>query len=137
MKRFLVPLIIISLLFSVTLGLAAMNHMDGQGHGQCPFEVMGVASCGLAKNAFDFIIPHLNLFSRLFSATLFNSISLAALSLLALGLFAVFRKEFLVLQPRFLVAENYFSSSFVSSAAKRTTHWLALHENSPAFIGRR
>src|SRR3989344_7169333 len=129
MKRFLVPLIIISLLFSVTLGLAAMNHMDGQGHSQCPFEVMGVASCGLAKNVFDFIILHLNLFSRLFSATLFNSISLAALSLLALGLFAVFRKEFLVLQPRFLVAENYFLSSFFFLAVRRSPHLAGFHGN--------
>ncbi len=138
MKRLLIPLVIISLLSSITLGLAAMNHLEnGQGHSQCPFDAMNLINCDLVKNSFDFIALHLNLFSRMFSATLFASVSLSLFFVLVFGLLAVFRGGLPVLKPHFLVTESRLQFSFVPSAARRTTRWLALRENSPAFAARR
>ncbi|HEY4506671.1 MAG TPA: hypothetical protein VJH71_00710 [Candidatus Paceibacterota bacterium] len=138
MKNYIIALLIISSLVSVSFGLVAMNHMDGQGHGECPFEVSGVTNCVQAQNPIDFATSHLNAFSKFYSATPVNGFSLISLYLLwSLAIFIIFNKELELFKFQPLLARNNPKESFVAPSRIVLTDWLSLHENSPAFIGGR
>ena len=139
MKNYLIPFLVIGLLVSASFGLVMMNHMDGQGHSNCPFDTAGASGCAQARNPIDFVVSHLNALSRFFSALPVNSlaslISLFLLSILAIA--TIFNKESEFLKLRPLFAKNHFHESFVPINKVLITRWFSLHENSPAFIGGR
>jgi hypothetical protein len=136
MKNRLIPLLFIGLLLSTSFGLLAMNHIDGQGHGQCPFEVTGVNDCSQALNTIDFVASHLDVLSQFSLATPSEGFSgLIALSLLlAFALFLVFNKGFELPNLKPVSIQSRFRQSFVPPTKILLTRWFALHENSPAFI---
>lgn len=138
MKNYLIALLIIGSLLSASFGLVMMNHMDGQGHGQCPFEATRATDC-VQANPIDFVISHLNAFSKYSSAIPVNgfAISLTLLLALAFAVFIVFNKEFDLFKSQLLTVKGHLRESFVSPNKTLLNHWFALHENSPAFmIGR-
>ena len=139
MKNSFIPLLIISSLISASFGLVMMNHMDGQEHGQCPFEATGVTNCVQVQNPIDFVTSHLNAFSKFSTAVPVNSFvtSLTLLLALALAAFITFNKEFELFKLRPLLARDHLRESFVPPNRILLMQWLALHENSPAFIGGR
>jgi len=105
MKNSFIPLLMISSLISASFGLVMMNHMDGQGHGQCPFEATGITDCVQVQNSIDFVTSHLNAFSKFSSAVPINSfaISLTLLLALVLAVFIIFNKEFELLKFRSMI----------------------------------
>src|SRR3989344_7206678 len=106
MKNSFIPLLIIGSLLSASFGLVMMNHMDGQEHGQCPFEATGITDCVQVQNPIDFVTSHLNAFSKFSSAVPVNSfaISLTLLLALALTVFIIFNKEFELFKSEPLLA---------------------------------
>ena len=139
MKNSFIPLLVIGSLLSAGFGLVMMNHMDGQGHGQCPFEATGITDCVQVQNSIDFVTSHLNAFSKFSSAVPINSfaISLTLLLALVLAVFIIFNKEFELLKLEPLLARNHLRESFIPPNRILLTDWLSLHENSPSFIGGR
>ena len=139
MKKYLISLLIIGSLISASFGLVMMNHMDGEGHGQCPFEATTILDCVQVQNPIDFVTSHLNAFSKFSSAIPVNSFvtSLTLLLAVALAVFIIFNKEFELFKLRPLFVIKHLRESFVPPNRILLTRWLALHENSPSFIGGR
>ena len=132
MKRYLFSLLIIGSLLSASFGLVMMKHMDG--HGQCPFEPAGITDCIQVQSPIGFATSHLNYFSKFYVAVSVNSfvISLTLLLALAFAILITFNKEFELFKLQLLFARNHLREFFVSPNKILLTHWLALHENSPA-----
>ena len=139
MKKLLVLLLIIGPLFLSSFGLFTMNHGDMMEHGQCPFETAGITDCSQVQGPIDFVISHLNALSKFSLAIPLNSftVSLALLLTLALAILFTFYKEFELFKFRPLLAIDRFQESFIPSNKILLNSWLALHENSPSFIGGR
>ena len=139
MKNYVISLIIIGSLLSAIFGLVMMNHMDGQGHGQCPFEATGIIDCVQVQNPMGFITSHFNAFSKFSSAIPVNgfAISLALLLALVFGVIIIFTKGFGLFKSQSLLFKDRLRESFVPPNKILLTRWFALHENSPALIGGR
>jgi len=139
MKRYLFSLLIIGSLLSASFGLVMMNHMDGQGHGQCPFQATGITDCVQVQNPIDFVTSHLGALSKLSSAVPVDSFaaSLTLLLVLTLAVFITFNKELELFKLQPLLARSHLRESFVPPNKIILNHWFALHENSPSFIGGR
>src|SRR3989344_3127992 len=135
MKNAVTPLLLISMLFSVTLSVAMMNHTDEMGHSLCPFEVAGLAECAQVQNTVDSLTSHLSALSKFFSTTpaggFANLISLFLLLALAIVVTYSNRDPY-KLKP--LLIENQFRESFIAPNRILFNSWFSLHENSPAFI---
>ena len=134
MKNYLLPVLIIGLLLSANLGLATMNHMDGQDHVKCPFDAAGFTNCTQVQSPLDLITIHLNAFSRSFLSTPVGSffVFLSLLLLLGLAAFVTFSNdaEFLKRDQGHII--KYLYGYFVSHSEQQIIQWLSLHENSPA-----
>lgn len=137
MKNSFMPLLIIGFLLSASFGLVMMNHMDGQGHSQCPLKTAGVIDCAQVQNPLDFITSHLNAVSKFFSAVLTKNFAASLLYLLVLtfAVLIIFDKQLLALIRSFVRSRS--KEAFIPPHKILFNHWFALHENSPAFIGRR
>lgn len=136
MKNSFLPLFIIGLMLFSSFSLAIMDHMDGQNHAKCPFETAGTVDCTQVQNAIDFVVSHFGAVSGFFSAGIAgNSVNLIALSLLLmLAVSAIFNKSNDPFRLRPVTLENLSREVFISPNKIILTHWLAMHENSPAFI---
>ena len=139
MKNHFITMLIISSLLSASFGLVIMNHMDGQGHGQCPFEPTGVTDCVQVQNPIDFLTSHRNAFSKFSLATTVDSFAtfLTSLFALALAVLIIFNKESGLFKSQHLLERKHLRESFVAPNKILLTHWLAFHENSPAFLSGR
>lgn len=137
MKNVIIPLLLISVLFSASLSLVAMNHTDEMGHIQCPFAE--VTNCAQVQSSLDFMTSHLNALSKLYSATPVNSFALSFSLILALALatFIGFNKKFESPPLQTTFFRSRLRESFISPNRILFNHWLSLHENSPAsLVGR-
>ncbi|OGN27633.1 MAG: hypothetical protein A2941_01420 [Candidatus Yanofskybacteria bacterium RIFCSPLOWO2_01_FULL_49_17] len=132
MKRALIPLIIIGLLVSGTLGLFLMDHMDSSSHIKCPFESAGIINCVLVQNPLDLATSHLNAFSKFFSAAPVSAFAalMSLAVLLAFALLVVPSYQFPKLRPARI--KRYSAGRFIPLSDRDFIHWFALHENSPA-----
>lgn len=133
MKNPLIPLVVIGILISASFGLVLMSHMDEQGHGQCPFETAGVAVCGLMQTPIDFVVSHLNAFSKFSSAIVVTSL-LAMLLLLTFSLLFKLYYDSALFGLRPLLIGSLPRGSFISPHRQKLTHWLSIHENSPTVL---
>ncbi len=136
MKNHIIPLLVIGLLLSASFGLAIMNHMDGQGHNQCPFETAGTVDCVQVQNPTGFAVSHLNALSRFFSAIPVNGFAglSASYLLLAFGALFFFKKDSEPFKLKPLFIQRCLYESLVTPNKILLAHWFSLHENSPAFI---
>lgn len=136
MKNLITSLFLIGILLSASFGLVMMNHTDGMGHSQCPFEAVGVTDCAQVQNPLDFMVSHLNAIARFFSAAPVDSfmISLALLLILAFSILIGFNKKLESLTLWAVFAKSHIRESFVSPNRILFNRWFALHENSPAFL---
>ena len=116
-----------------------MNHMDGMGHSDCPFEVAEITNCVQVQNPIAFAVSHLNALSKFFSAIPVNTFAslISTFLLLALAVFIISNKEFELFKLEPLFIRSRLGGSFVPQNKILLTDWFSLHENSPAFIGRR
>lgn len=131
-------MLMIGLLLSASFGLAMMNHMDDQGHNQCPLETTGVTDCAQVESTVDFVTSHLNAVSGFFSALPVQgfAFSLALLFALASNIFIVFSNRERS-KTELLSVKGRVHMSFVAPRTIAFSRWFALHENSPAFIAGR
>lgn len=140
MKNLFIPLLIIGLLLFASFGLVMMNHMDDQGHAVCPFETVGTADCAQVQNPVVFATSHLNALSQFFSATPISGFAglISFLLLLILASFVVLDKKSDLFGRRLLfLVKSWLREIFAPLSKILLVNWLALHENSPAFIKRR
>lgn len=137
MKNLFIALFIIGSLLSLTFGLAIMPNMSGQSHGQCPFETAGITNCAQAQNLVGVMAAHVGAFSQLFAATLAGALTsfFALFSVLVFALVIFYNKDS-ALSPPVLIYSRPRKPS-VSLHGISFVQWLALHENSPAFVIRR
>lgn len=137
MKNPFIPLLIIGLLLFASFGLVMMDHMDGQGHTNCPLQAVGANDCAQVRGPLDFVISHLNAVSKFFSAIPAKTFATSIFYLLALlsAALAIFNRQSLILLPA--LANNRPRESFAPPRRMLLNHWFSLHENSPSFIGGR
>lgn len=140
MKNIVISLLLIGTLFSVTLSVTMMNHMDNQGHSLCPFGAAGITNCDQVRNFMEFITSHLNAFARFSLAVPVNNfaVSLIALLILVFSVPIIFSRELKLFTPKSIFAQIHLRESFTAPKRLLFNHWFSLHENSPAFLmGRR
>ncbi len=135
MKTPLFVLLIISLLFSASYGMAMMSHLDGQEHSECPFEAAVAVNCNQNQNPVGFVTSHLNAFARFFSAVPTGFYGLILLSVVLLcAAFYLLDKKRTPLELKSLIKQSHVRKFFTPPSRILLTHWFALHENSPAMI---
>lgn len=139
MKILLISLLILSFLGISAFSFIAMYHGGSYGiDKRCAIETATGMDC--PANPFAFADFHLNLFRVFSSAPLgifFNSY-LALLTFLFFGfVFNLHGHSSLNVAKIRRTGFKQFFESFTPLVESKTSHWLSLHENSPAFIVRR
>ena len=137
MKLVLTTLLILGLLGIAVFGVFAMNHGSGYGHNGCIAATLQGADCPKGENALSFLTFHLGAFQS-FSTAIFGQ-TILSLFLLVASLLLLAR---IVLSTLYITPEpsdlhsrfRHFLELPASSFQKRIIRWLALHENSPAFL---
>ncbi|MBI2639488.1 MAG: hypothetical protein HYW90_01180 [Candidatus Sungbacteria bacterium] len=136
MKPLFTLFVLIGFVGIAVFGFMIMGH--GNDHGGCIVAIAKGIDCPEGWNTFSFAKFHLDTF-RSFSAAIFSD-SIGGLLLLLF--FIVFwfgvipRFQFYFLFNRPFAAYRFLDSSWL--VRRELTHWLALHENSPAsFLLRR
>ena len=124
----IMKLVIISLMISVFVGSAilgpvAMNHLGGHERGVC-----GTAKAQGLESCFEFLSN--------FSATMINggSSNFPILLSIILIITAVIRRSYKLAKINLILWRFKFLELFSLSPKNRITRWLALFENSPAFV---
>ena len=136
MKVLLISLLILSFLGISALAFVTMYHSGSYGiNKRCATEMATGLDC--PANPFAFADFHLNLF-RGFSSAYFGDFFntyLALITFLLLGfIFNIFGYGFLsVSRMRHCYFERFFES-FTPLVESKASHWLSLHENSPATV---
>ena len=137
MRLVLTTLLIFGLLGIAVFGAFAMNHGSGYGHNGCIAATLHGADCPRGENTLSFLIFHLGAFQS-FSIAVFGQTILSFFSLLA----ALLLLARIVISASYTTSESpglhsrfrHFLKMPVSSFQERIIRWLALHENSPAFL---
>jgi len=136
MKSAVSAITIIGFVGVAVLGFVAMNHNSGHGHSGCIVAITQGTACPEGSNVITFLNSHFNAFKNFSLATFgentLNALLLAFVSLLFIGL--GFSKAFLFRTPQLALARHRFTGSFSPPQKQELIHWLALHENSPAFF---
>lgn len=136
MKNLIIPLVLILVLFSASLSLVMMNHMNDSGHSSCPLETVGITDCTLTQNPINFIISHLNALSNFSLAIPITKLVglISLFLLLVFSSFTIFGRGLELFTAQSLSEKGKFRDSFVPPNRILFNHWFALHENSPALI---
>ena len=137
MKLVLTTLLIFGLLGIAVFGVFAMNHGSGYGHNGCIAATLQGVDCPKGENTLSFLTFHLGVFQS-FSTAVFGQTILSFL-LLGVPLLLLAR---IVISTLYIAPGSpgphsrlrYFLRLSPSSFQKRILRWLALHENSPAFL---
>lgn len=137
MKLFFTILLISSFSAMAVFGAFAMNHGSDHGmSGGCVAATAKGVDCPETASPLNFLSFHLDAFQG-FSRAIFSQDAVSSLALLvALTLLAVFS---VVIDTAIKIPQLSFphqSRRFLESShplQKELVHWLALHENSPAF----
>ena len=122
MKSAFAVLVLASLIGVSVFGFVTMNHESGQGHEGCIAATARGGDCPIINNELGLLFFHLDTFKG-FSL----GIVLAALAFILPLWFA---KDFIYVFSEFRIGVVPAPSAF--SSFRDFTHWLALHENSPA-----
>jgi hypothetical protein len=129
-KKIAVSLILLSFVAIALFGFAAMTkEPDGKMFGNCPFSAMGVSLC--PQDVAAMIFHHASAYQSFINipinsgATAFVSLLLAAFVILLASLNS---SPLGLLFPPGIP----YDSPPTASYKRKATHWLALHENSPA-----
>lgn len=138
MKTALTIFLITGFLGIAVFGVFAMNHGAGHSHSGCIAATAQGTDCPKEENAFQFLAFHLDAFRSFSTATFGDNLAGALLLLIALILtITVGVITSIYLTPPAL-ATNYHRRQFLESYSfpfqRELTHWLALHENSPATL---
>ncbi|MBI2042037.1 MAG: hypothetical protein HYT20_03400 [Candidatus Nealsonbacteria bacterium] len=124
MKSALIILLVLSFMGIAVFGAFGMNHGNGHGSG-CIGAIANGRECAGENNSLQSINFHLKTFKS-FSTAIFlliASLTLAAnLRVIADIQEVAQNKQFVVIEQRFSLRQQKF------------THWLAIHENSPAIL---
>jgi|SRR3989344_2557373 len=133
-SRLFIFTLLISLFSVSVLGIFAMGHTGGHADGCLGVTAQRVV-CLDASGVFDFISFHFNIFKSFSTAIFIKSFTTILLFVL---FFAAVRLGLsgnsFALSPAY--SNSYskrFRESFIPPSEKKFSHWLALHENSPAF----
>ncbi len=136
-KFWTTTLVILSFAGVAIFGFSSMNGCNGHDIG-CLAAAIERAACPATNNPFTVLIFHLSAFKN-FTAAVFGenilsfSLILAVLIYMA-GLAAILRPRF---APHLAFSSpqyGQFKESDISPPKTRFMRWLALHENSPAFL---
>src|SRR3989344_2952363 len=122
MKSAFAILTLTSLIGVAVFGFMTMNHESGHGYERCIAATARGIDCPAASGKVSLVFFHLDTFKG-FSL----GIVLAAL---ALTLPFWFAKDFVYVFSEFRI--DAAREAFAFSSFRDFTHWLALHENSPA-----
>lgn len=133
--KYLSLLLLIGFVGLAVLGVFSMNHGDMQKHdGSCLAAGAKGLDCPEETRLIDYIAFHLGAYEGLFLATFGESV-LGVLLLTFLAL--LFRSLAFLFSPLFKLLQlalyrRHLKVSFCPPQKQELTHWLALHENSPA-----
>lgn len=136
MKSAFTTLLIFSFLGIAVFGIFAMNHGSGHSHSGCIAATAQGTDCPKEENTIPFLTFHLDAFRSFSTATFGDNLASAFLLLIALVLIAALGVIAGISPARPALAMNYRRRQFLESHSfpfqRELTHWLALHENSPA-----
>lgn len=136
MKVALTTFLITGFIGIAVFGVFAMDHGSDQGHSGCIAATAQGADCPKEENSLSFLNFHLDAFRSFSMATFGENLASAFLLLIALVLIAAFGVIAGISPARSALATNYRRRQFLEShsfpSQRELTHWLALHENSPA-----
>lgn len=136
MKATLTTFLIIGFIGIAVFGVFAMNHSSGHGHNGCIAATAKGMDCPKEENSLSFLNFHLDAFRSFSTATFGENLANAFLLLIALVLTAALGIAVSIRPAPPAFATNYRRRQFLESYSfpfqRELTHWLALHENSPA-----
>lgn len=136
MKIALTIFLITGFIGIAVFGVFAMNHGFDYGHGGCIAATAQGIDCPKEENSASFLNFHLNTFRSFSTATFSENLTSVLFLLIALVLISALGviASISLVPPAF--AANYRRRQFLESYSfpfqRELTHWLALHENSPA-----
>ncbi len=137
MKLALTIFLITGFIGIAVFGVFAMNHGSEHGHNGCIAATAKGVDCPKEEGAISFLNFHLDAFRSFSTATFGDNIAGALLLLIALILAVAGGVVASIHTAPPALAVNYHRRQFLESYSfpfqREFTHWLALHENSPAF----
>ena len=137
MKQALTILLVFSFIGVAVFSVLAMGHEAGRGHVGCLALTASGIDCA-KEDALSSIVFHFNTFRSFSLATFGDNLASALIWLFALALIIGLRTIAGVQPIASIVAASqrhrHFLESRHSPFQREFTHWLALHENSPALI---
>lgn len=136
MKLALTSFLIIGFIGIAVFGVFAMNHGSGHSHNGCIAATVQGTDCPKEENSLSFLNFHLDAFRSFSTATFGEYLASALLLLIALVLTVAVGIIGIIHSAPPVLATNYRRRQFLESHSfpfqRELTHWLALHENSPA-----
>ena len=142
MKSVLITLLMISFLGLSVFSILAMGHDNGHFHGGCIASLVEGVVCNGIKNVKEFLNFHVNAFKS-FSEAVFNYFGFAGFLGLAVLILGMLIFSFLNAIPKTVLDlcadhtarfRKYFRDHKTCLNFIEFLGWLALHENSPAYI---
>lgn len=136
MKFAITTFLIFCLIGIAIFGVFTMNHSSGHSHNGCVAATSQGVDCSKETDALSFINFHLDAF-RSFSTAIFGDNLANALFLLIVLMLPITDGVIVnIRQTQPTLTTNYqrrrFLESYPFQFQRELTHWLALHENSPA-----
>lgn len=139
MKNLLVVILTLTLFGIAVLGVFGMGHGVGQGHVGCLAVVTKRIDCPNGANVLWLLGFHLDIFKSFSTAILAkNTGGLLSLFFILLLFYSVLPRIFFVRFHTLSLSQYRDPVNLFFAAKYKFTHWVSLHENSPAiFAGQR
>mgnify|MGYP001612152722 FL=1 len=108
-------------------------HTDHSAASECPRIMFSGGTC--PQSALDAAVHHISIYQLFTNAPINFGIMASMISLLfAMSAILAIFINLALLVGQFALAGIFYNSPLNTSYKRKVTHWLALHENSPAFL---